>query len=74
VIPAGTIEFGLEVFYGCSSIMSYHLQSTSPSYTGYLDFDGASSYVIYVPKGCLAAYQNCDEFAFYASHLQEEPE
>lgn len=74
-IPDRVTSIGDSAFYNCYGVAEYHLKPTTPptlsdtnAFTGI-----ASDCVIYVPQGCLEAYQNATNWATYASYMQEEP-
>ena len=74
-IPASVTSIGTYAFYNCSGMAEYHLKPTTPptlSNTNAFTNIPADC-VIYVPQGCLEAYQNATNWATYASKMQEEP-
>ena len=74
-IPDSVTSIGGNAFYNCFGMAEYHLKPTTPP-TLYSTnaFSGIpSDCIIYVPKGCLEAYQNATNWTTYASKMQEEP-
>ena len=74
-IPDGVTSIGTYAFYDCCGVAEYHLKPTTPPTLSNTNaFNNApSDCIIYVPKGCLEAYQNATKWTTYASKMQEEP-
>ena len=74
-IPDGVTSIGSSVFTYCYGVAEYHLKpKTPPTLSNKNAFANIpSDCVIYVPAGCLEAYQNATNWATYASKMQEEP-
>ena len=74
-IPDSVTSIGGRAFSGCYGMAEYHLKSTTPPTLSNTNaFSGIpSDCIIYVPQGCLEAYQNATNWATYASKMQEEP-
>ena len=75
IIPDSVSSIGDGAFNTCYGMAEYHLNPTTPprlSSTGVFS-SIPSDCIIYVPKGCLEAYQNATNWATYASKMQEEP-
>ena len=73
-VPAGVTSIGKSCFYNCYGMREYHFLSTSPPALGATVFSGIQSdTVIYVPQGCLSAYQSAANWSSYASYMREEP-
>ena len=74
-IPNGVTSIGNDAFRSCYCMAEYHLKPTKPPTLSNTNaFYGIpSDCIIYVPKGCLAAYQAATNWSTYASHMQEEP-
>ena len=74
-IPDGVTSIGTYAFGSCYGMAEYHLKPTTPptlssaNALNNIPFDC----IIYVPQGCLEAYQNATNWATYASKMQEEP-
>ena len=75
IIPANVTSIGNDAFQYCYGMAEYHLKPTTPPKLSNTNvFNGIpSDCIIYVPKGCLEAYQNATNWATYASKMQEEP-
>ena len=75
VIPDGVTSIGASAFGGCYGMAEYHLKPTTPPTLSNTNafIDIPSDCIIYVPQGCLEAYQNATNWATYASYMQEEP-
>ena len=74
-IPDGVTIINDSAFSNCYGMAEYHLKPTTPptlSSTNALE-GIPSDCIIYVPQGCLEAYQNATNWATYASKMQEEP-
>ena len=73
-IPDGVTSIDTYAFYNCYGMAEYHLKPTTPptlsSTTAFSDIP--SDCIIYVPQGCLEAYQNATNWSTYASKMQEE--
>ena len=74
-IPESVTNIGAYAFNACYGMAEYHLKPTTPPtlYNTSAFTNIPSDCVIYVPQGCLEAYQNDTKWAKYASHMQEEP-
>lgn len=74
-IPDGVTSIGTGAFQNCPGMAEYHLESTTPpALSGTNAFSGIpSDCIIYVPHGCLEAYQNATNWATYTSYMREEP-
>ena len=74
-IPDGVTSIGNYVFNSCYGMAEYHLKPTTPPTLSSTNaFSGIpSDCIIYVPQGCLEAYQNATNWTMYASKMQEEP-
>ena len=75
VIPNSVTSIKASVFTYCSCLAECHLRPTTPPT---LENAGAFSSIpadciIYVPQGCLEAYQTATNWATYASYMREEP-
>ena len=73
-IPDGVTSIGNSAFRDCSGIAEYHLKPTTPptlyntnAFTGI-----PADCIIYVPQGCLNAYQTATNWATYADYMREE--
>ena len=74
-IPESVTNIGAYAFNSCYGMAEYHLKPTTPPtlYNTNAFTNIPSDCVIYVPQGCLEAYQNDTKWAKYASYIQEEP-
>ena len=74
-IPENVTNIGAYAFNSCYGMAEYHLKPTTPPtlYNSTVFTNIPSDCVIYVPQGCLEAYQNDTKWAKYASKMQEEP-
>ena len=74
-ITDGVTSIGNYAFQNCYGVAEYHLKPTTPptlsSTNAFQNIQ--SDCIIYVPKGCLEAYQNATNWTTYASKMQEEP-
>lgn len=73
-IPSSVTTIGASAFSNCYGVYEYHLERTNPptllntnAFTGIV-----AGTVIYVPPGCLEAYQTATNWSTYASYMQEE--
>ena len=68
-------SIGSYAFYNCYGMAEYHLKPTTPPTLSNTNAftNIPSDCIIYVPQGCLEAYQNATNWATYASKMQEEP-
>lgn len=74
-IPDNVTSIGGSSFKYCYGAAEYHLKPTTPpTLSKTTAFDSIpSDCVIYVPQGCLEAYQTATNWTTYASYMQEEP-
>lgn len=74
-IPDGVTSIGSYAFGSCYGMAEYHLKPTTPpTLSSTTAFSGIpSDCVIYVPAGCLEAYQTATNWATYADKMREEP-
>lgn len=74
-IPDGVTSIGNNAFWSCCGVAEYHMNPTNPPTLASINaFNNIpSDCIIYVPKGCLEAYQNATNWATYADRMQEEP-
>ena len=74
-IPSSVTSISDYAFGTCYGMAGYHLKpKTPPTMSSVNAFSGIpSDCVIYVPAGCLEAYQNATNWTTYASYMQEEP-
>ena len=74
-IPDGVTSIGSSAFQYCYGMAEYHLKCTTPptlsSTNAFSNIP--SDCIIYVPNGCLGAYQNATNWATYADRMQEDP-
>ena len=74
-IPDSLTSISGYAFYSCYGVAEYHLKPTTPpnlystNVFNYIPPDC----IIYVPKGCLEAYQSPANWATYADRMKEEP-
>ena len=73
-IPDSVVFFG-SAFSSCCGMAEYHLKPTTPPelYDTNAFQNIPSDCIIYVPQGCLEAYQTATNWATYANKMQEEP-
>ena len=72
-IQAGVTSIGSIAFGDCYGTYEYHLEPTTPPTLGSSAFSGiVAGTIIYVPQGCLEAYQTASNWSSYASYMQEE--
>ena len=74
-IPDSVTSIGNYAFQNCHGMAEYHLKPTTPPTLSSTNAFNSipSDCIIYVPAGCLEAYQNATNWATYASKMQEEP-
>ena len=74
-IPDGVTSIGGYAFYNCFGVAEYQLNPTTPPTLSHINAFGniPSDCIIYVPQGCLEAYQSATNWATYAGRMQEEP-
>lgn len=74
-IPKPVVKIGDFCFNGCAYIARIYMEPTTPPILGGESAFGGipSDCIIYVPRGCLSAYQSAQYWATYASYMQEEP-
>lgn len=75
IIPETVTSIGTTAFGFCYGVEEYHLlPTTPPTLAGTNAFNGiVAGTIIYVPQGCLEAYQTATNWSTYASYMQEEP-
>ena len=73
-IPEGVTGIGSYAFNACYGMAEYHLlPTTPPTLYNTNAFNGIpSDCILYVPKGCLEAYQTATNWATYADYMREE--
>lgn len=73
-IPSSVTAIGGQAFRYCSSLYEIHMKPTTPPTLGDTTAfaNGYANRVIYVPKGCLEAYQTATNWSTYASQMREE--
>ena len=73
-IPAGVTSIGTNAFSSCYGMAEYHfLPTTPPRITNKNVFANIQlDCIIYVPQGCLEAYQTATNWSNYANKMQEE--
>lgn len=73
-IPNNVTSIASYAFYGCSSMREIHLKPTTPPTLSNTNaFNGIpSGCIMYVPKGCLEAYQSATNWSSFASYMVEE--
>ena len=73
-IPESVTSIGNYAFYNCCGMAKYHLKPTTPPTLSNTNAFASipSDCIIYVPQGCLEAYQNATNWATYASKMKEE--
>ena len=74
-IPDSVTSISYSAFSSCYGVAEYHLKPTMPPTLSSTNaFNNIpSDCIIYVPNGCLEAYQNATNWATYADRMQEEP-
>lgn len=74
-IPDGVTSIGSSAFQACHGMAEYHLKPTTPPTLSSTNAFSSipSDCVIYVPAGCLEAYQTATDWATYANKMREEP-
>lgn len=74
-IPDSVTSIDGGAFQNCYGAAEYHLKPTTPPTLSATNaFNNIpSDCIIYVPQGCLDAYQNATNWTTYASKMQEEP-
>ena len=74
-IPDGVTSIVNNAFQSCYGMAEYHLKPTTPPTLSSTNVFSniPSDCVIYVPVGCLEAYQTATNWTTYASYMQEEP-
>ena len=75
IIPDSVTSIKARAFSSCCGMAEYHLKPTTPPELSNTNaFQNIpSDCIIYVPAGCLNAYQNATNWATYANKMQEEP-
>ena len=73
-IPDSVTRIDSNAFSSCYGMAEYHLKPTTPpTLSSTSAFNKIpSDCIIYVPQGCLEAYQNATNWATYASYMREE--
>ena len=74
-IPDSVTSIGNSAFSNCYGMAEYHIKPTTPPTLSNTNAFNTipSDCIIYVPQGCLEAYQNATNWTTYASKMQEEP-
>ena len=73
-IPSGVTSIGQHAFEYLYSMKEIHvLPTTPPTLSSQVFSNYPPDLVIYVPVGCLNAYQTASGWSTYASKMQEEP-
>ena len=74
IVPSNITSIGTEAFAGCYSLSELHFMPTTPPAVANTNaFNNiASDCKIYVPQGCLSAYQSATNYGNVASKMQEE--
>ena len=74
-IPDGVTSIGTYTFQNCYGMAEYHLKPTTPPTLSNTNVftNIPSDCIIYVPQGCLKAYQNATNWTAYKSKMREEP-
>ena len=74
-IPDSVTSIAEYAFANCYGMAAYHLRPiTPPTLSSKNAFNNIpSDCVIYVPAGCLEAYQTATNWSNYADYMQEEP-
>lgn len=73
-LHANITSLGNYTFQGCTGMTEYHMQRTTPPTIRSTTFNNIpSDCKIYVPVGCLSAYQSASYWSNLASHMVEEP-
>lgn len=71
-IPSTVTKIEGYVFNKCYGLQRYYLYPTvPPTLSRSLDLAATEGIVIYVPKGCLEAYQTAEYWSNYAEHMVE---
>lgn len=74
-IPSTVTEIGSYAFSKCYGLQRYYLYPTTPpTLSRSLDLAATEGIVIYVPKGCLEAYQTAEYWEYYADCMVEMEE
>ena len=73
-IPAGVTSIGSNAFNNCYGTYEYHLEPTTPPTLSASNVFNSivAGTIIYVPKGCLEAYQTARNWSSYKSYMLEE--
>lgn len=72
-IPAGVTRIGGNALQNCGMI-KLHMEASTPPTLGSSTAFNNNIITIYVPRGSLTAYQTANNWATYATYIQEEPE
>ena len=74
-IPNSVTSIETYAFSRCYGMGEYHMKPTTPpKLSGTSAFNHIpSDCIIYVPRGCLEAYQSATNWSTYASYMREEP-
>lgn len=71
-ISSDVTEICQGAFDQCENISEIHILSEKPAKVYDSSFTGADNYIIYVPKGCAAAYKSAEGWSAYAGQIQEK--
>lgn len=75
-VPASVTSIAATAFGHAYGVKEFHFKRTTPPALANTNgFSGIpTDCIIYVPKGCLSAYQSATNWSTYASQMQEETE
>ena len=72
-IPEGVTSIGYNAFYGCSSLTQVYCYGTTPPTFASSSFNGSKDgKTLYVPKGCVSAYQSSSWADFFGTITEME--
>lgn len=75
IIPDSVTRIEANAFNNCIGMSEYHFKPTTPPTLQNANAFGniPSDCIIYVPQGCLSAYQQATNWSQFSSKMQEEP-